>query len=991
MTTAGSSQRASALPPMTEPSGEPAAVPFDGPAPVAELTTAREPAPIIEPAPVGEPAVDASGGILAADPDDRTVISQRPPLSPAGAARPMPSLELGKLLAGERLNHFELLEYVGGGGMGAVFRALDTMLNREVALKVLSRDQGADEETRRRFQNEAQSAARLDHENIARVFYVGEDKGLNYIVFEFIEGVNLREYVEQKGPLPLAETISYTLQVADALAHASSRDVVHRDIKPSNVIITADGRAKLVDMGLARLHQVQPDGEDLTASGVTLGTFDYISPEQARDPRIADVRSDIYSLGCTVYFMLTGRPPFPDGTVLQKLLQHNSDEPPDPRELNPELPEDLSLVIRKMLAKDPRRRYQHPSELTVELYRLAEQIGCPTPGSGRLGGWVPAPAPPRVSALQRHLPWIIPVAALLALVAILDRWQIDEPSEAQQTDGQTQTALTGKSVALVSRGPSAVEQGGSADKPRPAAIDASEGRQQSRSTPPDADSNRSPAAKESARGDDKPDNSTSGTPRESSSQPNSAQTKSDDDAGAGSANAADASVAKRSDEENAQANGAKTEGANSSPPAEDTEPAKPAELEELPPGLLVVGDEQGPQRFATLSAACAAAKSGDVIELRYSGPRQEIPISLANLRLFIRAKEPHQPVVAFTPNKADPQAFPHSMLRIVGGSLRLSNVGFVLHLPRSDPSENWTLFEAQLAESFDLEKCTLTIENASEQGGAYHDKVSFFHLKSSPGAEAMMPKGMMSIPPLEIRLQDCLVRGEATFLRDDDAQPVRVQWRNGLLACSEWLLSAAGATTMQSPSSGESGKIHLSLEHLTMALGGGLCRMTNGYSMPVLLDVDVQLRDSVAIGATERAHLIEQDCIDSLADLQRRLSWKGDRNIYGNFAAFWRMDDLNSIPLRAAMSFEDWREHWGQLREVQSSNAPLVWKRRPSAGQPFHSRTAADYVIDDSAENAYAFDTTDGEMVGVNAAALPSVAAGRDAADAASSGVPPVE
>src|SRR6185437_6116735 len=176
----------------------------------------------------------------ACNPEEATIISQRPPQGPVAVARAVTPFELGKLLAGERLNHFELREYVGGGGMGAVFRALDTMLNREVALKVLSRDQGADEETRRRCQNEAQSAARLDHENIARVFYVGEDKGLNYIVFEFIAGVNLREFVEKRGPLPLAETISYTLQIADALAHASSRDVVHRDIKPSNVIITDD-------------------------------------------------------------------------------------------------------------------------------------------------------------------------------------------------------------------------------------------------------------------------------------------------------------------------------------------------------------------------------------------------------------------------------------------------------------------------------------------------------------------------------------------------------------------------------------------------------------------------------------------------------------------------------------------------------------------------------------------------------------------------------
>jgi serine/threonine-protein kinase len=233
--------------------------------------------------------------------------------------------------------------------MGIVFRALDTTLDREVAVKVLSADQSADDETLRRFRNEAQSAARLNHDNIAHVFYVGQDRGVHYIVFEFIEGVNIRDLVEQHGPLPLEEAVSYTYQIAQALEHASQRAVIHRDIKPSNVLITPDGKAKLVDMGLARLNQLARS-DDLTASGVTLGTFDYISPEQARDPRSADVRSDLYSLGCSFFFMLTGRPPFPDGTVLQKLLQHQGDSPPDPREFRPELPAEVTNILAGLLA-----------------------------------------------------------------------------------------------------------------------------------------------------------------------------------------------------------------------------------------------------------------------------------------------------------------------------------------------------------------------------------------------------------------------------------------------------------------------------------------------------------------------------------------------------------------------------------------------------------------------------------------------------------------
>ena len=190
----------------------------------------------------------------------KTVISKRPPASAPAFVRAANPFEMGSALAGEQLGHFQLEEFVGGGGMGAVFRATDTMLGRTVAVKVVSRDE-TNEETLRRFRNEAQSAARLDHPNIARVYYVGEDKGWNYIVFEYIEGVNVRDLVEHNGPLSLEDAIKYTLQMAEALDHASQRDVTHRDIKPSNILIMIDGRAKLVDMGLARLHQVEsPDG-----------------------------------------------------------------------------------------------------------------------------------------------------------------------------------------------------------------------------------------------------------------------------------------------------------------------------------------------------------------------------------------------------------------------------------------------------------------------------------------------------------------------------------------------------------------------------------------------------------------------------------------------------------------------------------------------------------------------------------------------------------
>ena len=285
-----------------------------------------------------------------------------------------------------------------------MFRARDTKLDRQVALKLLPPDQANDAEIVPRFYQEGRSAARLDHENIARVFSIGQDGPYHYIAFEYIEGVTVRQRVETSGPLPVSEAVHIALQIAQALVHAAERGVVHRDIKPSNIIITPDGRAKLVDMGLARRFERGGD-HGLTQSGMTLGTFDYISPEQARDPRDVDVRSDLYSLGCTLFHMLTGRPPFPGGTVLQKLIQHQEEAPPDVRTLNPAVPVELANIIAKLMAKDRDRRYQTPEHLVRDLLGVAGAIGLatiavrhfrPWHDDGRQPGW------------ERHLVWLVP-------------------------------------------------------------------------------------------------------------------------------------------------------------------------------------------------------------------------------------------------------------------------------------------------------------------------------------------------------------------------------------------------------------------------------------------------------------------------------------------------------------------------------------------------------------------------------------------------------
>lgn len=319
-------------------------------------------------------------------------------------------------LRGRRLAHFELVEPIGVGGMAAVIRARDLQLDRFVALKILPPEMASDPENVRRFHQEARAAAKLDHENIARVFFCGEDQGLYFIAFEFVEGANLRTILERRGRLPVAEAINYMLQVATGLAHASSRGVVHRDIKPSNIIISPNGRAKLVDMGLARSLEPRSDGA-LTQSGVTLGTFDYISPEQALEPREADVRSDIYSLGCTFYHMLTGLPPVPEGTAAKKLHHHQHVAPVDPRQLNSAIPDDVALILSRMMSKDPKDRYQRPEHLVQHLLLVAQKVGAGADiPEGVLFVDAPLLNPPRMRPM---LVGLGATAAVVALVALL--------------------------------------------------------------------------------------------------------------------------------------------------------------------------------------------------------------------------------------------------------------------------------------------------------------------------------------------------------------------------------------------------------------------------------------------------------------------------------------------------------------------------------------------------------------------------------------------
>ncbi|HCO23265.1 MAG TPA: serine/threonine protein kinase, partial [Gimesia maris] len=235
------------------------------------------------------------------------------------------------------------------------------------------------------------------------------------------------------------EAVNYALQIASALKHINKAGVVHRDIKPSNIIITPGGRAKLVDLGLARKESDNASA-DLTTAGTTLGTFDYISPEQAKDPRNVDVRSDIYSLGCTLYHMLTGEPPYGEGTVLQKLLDHSGKNVPDPATINKQLPRELSLIVQKMMASDPEDRYQAPEELMYQLMQVAGQLDLR--GVNPEGLVWTSPTNSRLGFLERHIGWIATAAVLLIIVVLLDRYPAFNPASVNVTQDSSQKSDT---------------------------------------------------------------------------------------------------------------------------------------------------------------------------------------------------------------------------------------------------------------------------------------------------------------------------------------------------------------------------------------------------------------------------------------------------------------------------------------------------------------------------------------------------------------------
>ncbi len=306
-------------------------------------------------------------------------------------------------------DRYELEELIGTGGMSSVFRAHDTLLDRKVALKILHEQYSGDAEYVERFRREARAVAALSHPNIVTVIDRGDHEGRQFIVFEYVDGENLKRLIERNGPLPVDQALRLAVQVARGLAFAHREGLVHRDVKPQNVLLNGDGRAKVTDFGIARSLHVQ---RGMTQTGTVLGTSDYIAPEQAQGQRV-DEQSDVYSLGVVCYELLTREVPFPGENFVAVAMRHINEEPPSVRARRQDVSPRVDAAVRRAMAKEPGDRFATMSDFCRELEACLGELE---------GTQVLQPAvAPRPAGRRRHRrssgPWPL-VVALAALVAI---------------------------------------------------------------------------------------------------------------------------------------------------------------------------------------------------------------------------------------------------------------------------------------------------------------------------------------------------------------------------------------------------------------------------------------------------------------------------------------------------------------------------------------------------------------------------------------------
>lgn len=914
--------------------------------------------------------------------------------------------DIAKVLVGEQLNQYFLEALIGGGGMGAVFRAHDQQLDRIVALKVIP-FVGNDPELQRRFRNEAQNAAKLDHPRIARVFDAGNYDDWHYIVFEYINGTNVRDLVDHHGVLSLDDAVVFTSQVAEALDHAAQRGIVHRDIKPSNVLVSEDGSVKLVDMGLARSDNLDLS-EDMTASGVTLGTFDYISPEQAFDPRDADIRSDLYSLGCTFYFMVTGEAPYTGGTMLQKLISHGNAPLPNPKSLRPDLPDEAIAVMHRMMAKDPQSRYQNARDLLADLSELAYRFQLKRAQSNAV-----VALPPENEGLQRlqlHLPWMISALLILMIggylelqsTATRDAFVINRPA-----------ALSRTAVATGAARPSTIERSGDGVTNSESGLDADENSESTemafpRSTPDSSlpESSRDPSVNGGGVESDSIDaNSTNPTDgledvSEAAARPPSfngrlpvPETMGDafdvlsnpldgnefinpggvtggtlSGTGNSQASATASTSSRLSANETAKLPTSGTDtgempmttAATGKQPVPS--PTQPAPRIELPipqavrvvsPSLLAVAmrvdqvdrDNDGAILAATLADAIDLAMRFGVSRVELNTPELVAgPLSIPQDNMVFESTVGRTTIRMVS---TDTLAIGRSeMLNIGNNRTQFRNLDFHWELAQ-EQVDGGSMFVINDNRSTRFEDCTFTLVNK-----AIHDGVSFFEIVTDPKAlpdSETLPGRVLNpnenaLPLVALQLDNAIVRGEADLIQMDYAAALQLVWKNGLLAISGRMIDTSGA--LRRPTFSAS-PIQLSLSNVTAEIPRGLLRMRLGPNGIFPVPIEREANQCVFLVDEGQPH-VEVIGVESLDSERDYLTLRGQENAYIGSPTL--MDPVLYVSdLEGNTSID-------MMEELASQSLPWIdesrprWSVRWSSVRPrtqiYHRLTPANYRQD---------------------------------------------
>ncbi len=737
---------------------------------------------------------------------------------------------VAQVLLGQHLNQFLLEELIGGGGMGAVFRAHDERLDRTVAIKVIP-FVGDDPDLQRRFRNEAQSAAKLDHPRIARVHDAGSHGEWHYIVFEYIEGTNIRDMVTRNGVLPIDDAVYYTSQLAEAIQHAADRGIVHRDIKPSNVLIGANGLIKLVDMGLARSDNLDLS-EDMTASGVTLGTFDYISPEQAKDPRDADLRSDIYSLGCTLYFMLTGSPPYPGGTMLQKLLSHGSAPPPNAQDLRADVSDDLVAVLQKMLAKMPDDRYQTASDLTADLHEVAVRDGLSRCES--LSPIETRRPKPVLTWLETHAPWVAAAVVLFAVAGWLHlesratsneiiispsavRPELVDSVADAQTLNEPAASAAGEQFSVDDSTSDGSAFGPPEEPPKYSELKApaelTEGKAMARPAGDDGDLDID--AQDSQKQENRvQDDQTQDNPAQDNPAP--AVRKRDDESDSGTS-----AVSGENDRAST-----KTFGAS------------------VPHVVRLMDADNAAENGLDIDGAAIATSLPQAFELaaKYGSSRIEIgvpvvyspPVTVEVDELLVTSTVGGTTIVFQSTESVS--ADRTAMVALGTHQIEFDDVHFVWDVPQD--TGGGTMFSLHDNRLVRLTDCSLTVRNPSEREDVYA-----FEVTTDPGQLPASRRGSVEdFPTVWVELNNVIVRGEISMMHMDYAAKLLLFWDNGLLAISGRMIDTSGARVVPHA---DAGPLLLSLTRVTVHAPKGVVRMRIGEPGPYPVSIDRFARKSV--------------------------------------------------------------------------------------------------------------------------------------------------